>query len=798
MDQYSHVPPDSPGSGRQGAAFWSPASVLTAALRTFSTPVSIKDAAGTIRMVNEAMTRLLGRLAAEVEGRTARDVFPADIASVLEQDDRTVLIGGRTVTRDQLLPTRRGLVWVEVRKDPIIEDGVCVGVLTAMREISDHMEDLHRLRRSTGLLDRFFSQSLYAVACLDRRLTAVRVNEAYARLTGHDAADFIDRALFEVAPDDELEAICRRVLATGAPFRADARPVPTIRGDGAGSTFWDVSIQPIRDAAGVIDGLTVTLVDVTERKAAEAALHQSEHDKALILASISDMVAFFEHDDLRMTWTNVAAGGSVGTDKDALCGRPCHAVWGERDGPCPGCPVLEAFRTGQPADSEQTTPDGRVWSIRAFPVQDEAGGLKGVVEVGRDITDRKQADAALQRSLENLNAFFSLSRDLLAVVDADGRIVEANQTLLDRLGWTRAALIGQPMAVLRPADRQAEADTDLRDMQAGRVEILTHPLATSAGRPVQAETRIARGTWNGAPVLFTASRDLSALALSEEKFKKAFTNNATLMAITDPETGRFVEANEALLHVIGQRREAVIGRTSVELGLFPTQTIRNAMTREAARPGAQGPVEFRFTRPDGRPFIGEMTGHLITSGETPYMLTMVTDVTRQRELMAELEHRATHDGLTGLRNRQQGNRDLDQEAARAERMGTPLALVMIDVDHFKTVNDTLGHPGGDQVLREVSRRLKDRLREIDRLARWGGEEFVAILPGTDAAGALHLAETLRAAMAEATLDGIAPVTISLGVAVHRPGQSVAEWVTRADAALYAAKAAGRNCVRMAD
>jgi diguanylate cyclase (GGDEF)-like protein len=163
-----------------------------------------------------------------------------------------------------------------------------------------------------------------------------------------------------------------------------------------------------------------------------------------------------------------------------------------------------------------------------------------------------------------------------------------------------------------------------------------------------------------------------------------------------------------------------------------------------------------------------------------------------------VERQALVDGLTGLANRRHCEEVLAAEVSRSERFGTELAVVAVDLDDFKRVNDRHGHPCGDFVLRELAIVLRETLREIDVAARWGGEEFLLVLPGTNQAGALRLAERVRLALAERTLlapDGSGiDVTASLGVANHRRGQREAELVADADAALYEAKRAGKNRV----
>ncbi|SDE39233.1 sensor domain-containing diguanylate cyclase [Rhodospira trueperi] len=777
--------------------FWRSVALLSAALDATGDMVAIKDESLVVRFVNAAMARMIGRPVDRILGRTDGDLFTAEVAETFEDGDRTVLDTGCTVVRDQLLTTRDGLVWVSARKDPVMDGAHRVGVITVIHDIGGRVETERNLRETSSLLDRFFLQSVFAVAHLDRSLRILRVNDTFARRFGSPVNTAVGREPFTAPPGPDALAVFGRVLASGAPYAATATPFPAADTQDEGTSYWDISVQPVLDAAGVVDGLIVGLVDVTEREHAQRALRKSEREKALILGSISDMVAYYEQDDLRVTWTNAAAARSVGAPPGDLIGRDCFRIWAERDAPCPDCPVLQVFETGEPAEAEHTTPDGRTWSLRASPGIDEAGAIVGVVEVGRDISLQKRSDQAVRRSLANLNAYFSLSCDLLAVVDMNGCIVEVNGTLLDRLGWSREDLLGQSMVVLHPAEHRKEADSDLDDMLAGMVDTLTMPLVTRDGCRIPTETRIALGTWNNAPAFFTASRDLSELALSKEKFEKAFTNNATLMAITDPETGRVIDANAAFLRVFGRDRASVIGQTTVDLGLFPTHAIRDATIKALMESPKRRPIEHRFIRSDDGLFVGELSAELIDSGTTHYLLTMIVDVTHQRELMAELEHKATHDVLTGANNRQQADRVLEQEARRADRMNTPVSVIMADVDHFKAVNDRFGHPVGDRVLREVVERLDARVRETDLLARWGGEEFLVILPGTDSDGAGQLAETLRLALAETPMPEVGAVTISLGAAERRPGETVEEWVSRADQALYAAKASGRNAVRVA-
>ncbi len=169
----------------------------------------------------------------------------------------------------------------------------------------------------------------------------------------------------------------------------------------------------------------------------------------------------------------------------------------------------------------------------------------------------------------------------------------------------------------------------------------------------------------------------------------------------------------------------------------------------------------------------------------------------------DLRQDAATDGLTRLANRRSFDTQLREVAGRAMNSGEPLMLLLIDIDHFKRVNDTWGHQTGDQVLRLVASTLASATREGDFVARYGGEEFAVILPGTGPETAVAVAERVRRSfegrdiVARNSGKTIGGVTLSAGVALYDPGERLSEWVERADQALYAAKKSGRNRVMLA-
>ncbi len=177
-----------------------------------------------------------------------------------------------------------------------------------------------------------------------------------------------------------------------------------------------------------------------------------------------------------------------------------------------------------------------------------------------------------------------------------------------------------------------------------------------------------------------------------------------------------------------------------------------------------------------------------------YLTGAGVDSSASKALEADLRHRANHDSLTGLANRHHFENILRHELTRSERYGTPVALIMIDIDHFKTINDRYGHPVGDDVLRRFAESLKERIRVTDSVARWGGEEFMMVLPQTDAHEGLLLAEAVRNRVAKTPRPGPGRITLSSAVTVQREGESRQELLRRLDEVLYRAKREGRNRV----
>lgn len=196
--------------------------------------------------------------------------------------------------------------------------------------------------------------------------------------------------------------------------------------------------------------------------------------------------------------------------------------------------------------------------------------------------------------------------------------------------------------------------------------------------------------------------------------------------------------------------------------------------------------------------VGEATYELHISyvREVDLIRIYVLDITQRKRAEAEIHLLATTDSLTGIANRREFSAILAREVDRAKRYGTPMSLAMYDLDYFKRVNDTFGHDVGDYVLQTVTRLVKENIRANDVVARWGGEEFMVLMPQSDVQAARNASEKLRLAIAAHHFDKVGSLTASFGVAAFEPQDDLNSLLKRVDDALYRAKEQGRNRVEI--
>lgn len=297
------------------------------------------------------------------------------------------------------------------------------------------------------------------------------------------------------------------------------------------------------------------------------------------------------------------------------------------------------------------------------------------------------------------------------------------------------------------------------------------------------------------------------LRRSEERFRLTFDHapiGVALVSLHPDTVGSILRANPAFCSLVGREASEVTGSAILRF---------SAPEDKVAAEGRLGQMLFgavseyaeprRLVRADGRTLWTSMTSAVVTDddGSPSYLVAQFEDITARREAEELLTRQATHDSLTGLPNRFLLMDRIRQALTRAQNPGTLTALMFLDVDNFKAINDSRGHAAGDALLAEVSRRLNRASRKQDTVGRWGGDEFVVLcedLPDRTAAEALGH-RILKALSTPQDLDG-EPVKVltSIGIALAGPGITADELLSGADTAMYRAKEAGGECVRMHD
>lgn len=299
-----------------------------------------------------------------------------------------------------------------------------------------------------------------------------------------------------------------------------------------------------------------------------------------------------------------------------------------------------------------------------------------------------------------------------------------------------------------------------------------------------------------------ASEQERKLFADRQKFRAIFDNVRDYAIYTATLEGTVDEWNPSMKRYAGWTDD-VVGQPLSRL--FPKDDpdrpdIDQLLT-EARRVGSVETEGWRRKR-DGSRLWGNtvITPLPDETGAVRGYVVVSRDMTERKRLEDEMRELATTDPLTGACNRRQGGMMLAAEFERSARSGEPFSVLMLDVDHFKLVNDTFGHEAGDTVLKALVETCKEQLRTIDMVARWGGEEFLLLLRGADTAASVNVAERLRQTLSEVTVNSSAgqriAFTVSIGIAVSR-GSAIEETVRRSDAALYEAKASGRNRVTVA-
>jgi diguanylate cyclase (GGDEF)-like protein/PAS domain S-box-containing protein len=297
------------------------------------------------------------------------------------------------------------------------------------------------------------------------------------------------------------------------------------------------------------------------------------------------------------------------------------------------------------------------------------------------------------------------------------------------------------------------------------------------------------------------AKEALALTQSEERLRALHRNASDIVAILN-QNGAFIYEASSAWPILGYRTEDLLGRLLIDF--IPPDAIPEAegfLNSLLVEPGAKATIELRARHADGTWRDFEVVGkNLLSEPAINGLIVNLRDISERKRLMAELERLSETDVLTNTLNRRGFMKLAEREFERSRRLGQPLNVVMIDIDHFKSVNDVYGHAAGDMVLAMVADCCRSRIRNIDILCRFGGEEFIILLTDAALEAAHKVVARLHRAIASGrvtTIKGEVSVTASFGLAAVDPTAIELETAIRlADEALYEAKNSGRNCIKI--
>ncbi|MCK7575400.1 MAG: PAS domain-containing protein [Chromatiales bacterium] len=589
--------------------------------------------------------------------------------------------------------------------------------------------------------------------------------------------------------------------------------------------LYEITHIPQRNSAGELVRIQSLGRDITQcHQRIEQSLRDSRRQLSDIIDFLPDALLAIDRDKRVIIW-NQAIAKITGIPPEAMLGRGDYAYtvpfYGERRPQLmdlvfmPDAELERRYanvtREGDILTAEgfcNALHDGRgAWILaRVAPLRDAAGQVIGAMEIIRDITERKQAEEALRRS-EELLALFIRHSPIYAyikeVTPTESRVLQASDNFERMIGIRGRDMMGRCMDELFPPEFAAKISADdWRVVSNG--ELLTLDEDLDGHHYTSLKFPIVQG---GRTLLAGYTIDITERKRNEirlRQYESMITAMSDAVALIDSQY-RYLIVNEEYQRRTGLSRDRIQGRAIPELlgeSVFQTQ-IKEHFDR--CLNGETSQYQAWFDLPvTGRCFFDvRYAPYFDADGRVRGVISSSRDITELKRLEEDLRQLTRLDPLTQLFNRRYFFTLAEQEYQRFRRYHRPMALCMIDIDHFKSVNDRHGHLVGDAVLCTVAQTLHDSLRQVDILARYGGEEFVILLPETDRQTAYASAERLRAAVAERrieTSNGPISVTLSLGVVAidDGPAMPLERLLDAADQMLYRAKQTGRNRVEIRD
>jgi diguanylate cyclase (GGDEF)-like protein/PAS domain S-box-containing protein len=534
--------------------------------------------------------------------------------------------------------------------------------------------------------------------------------------------------------------------------------------------------------------------------------------ESAVLEHAPDALVVFDDAGLVCSW-NLQASALLGWSAEEAIGRPLGSLLAPAEDGDGGrdaiAALLEALGHADrtPIELRTRRQDGRTVAVGVKVARVPGDAVDRRVAVIRDLRPSEIARLEVQDLFETA---FSQAPIGIALIGLDGRWIKVNKALCESIGWSEQELLELTFQdVTHPDDLEADL-AQVRLLLEGRIAgyQMEKRYVKRSGEQVWAllSVSLVRDS-SGMPQHFIShSKDISRRKRDERRLRAAELearterDHATTIISAMNEgfaltvDGQITLVNDSLCRLTGFSREELVG-AELPFPFWPPEhqaqimILRNEIVAQRG-----GSLEVTLMRKSGERFEAEITAQPALDRESNLLgfVNTMRDVSVQRRQQRELERLAMTDSLTGLSNRHVLQEALEREVARARRHGLPLALILLDVDHFKQINDLYGHPVGDAVLKEVAQRLDQTIRAGEVLARLGGEEFAWLLPDTDAEGALSAADRAREAISGNAFGEVGPLTISAGVGVLADAVGHEQLYDLADRALYEAKQDGRD------
>lgn len=452
-------------------------------------------------------------------------------------------------------------------------------------------------------------------------------------------------------------------------------------------------------------------------------------------------------------------------------------------------------------------PQGKIYKSCFVPIKNKEGGVEKLMGITEDVTEHNKADELLHKSFEEIEDLYNCAPCGYHSLDKDGIIIQINDTELGWLGYTRDELTGKIkwIDIITPASQQTfrenfpllKTQGFIRDFEIEIIRkdgsILIGLLTATAVYDVGGDFVKSRTTVFD----ITERKRLEQKLVERETLFSAIFNQASSgIELIDPVTLRFIEVNPAACRMLGYTHEEFL-----RLRLFDTQADLNeealvAAVRQVEASGGMT-MENRHRSKNGDILDVEINSRFLDLPSRRLLIGTWQDITERKRAESKIKYLAYHDQLTELPNRELFYDRLSQAISQAKRKHMRLALLFLDLDGFKAVNDSYGHEAGDGVLQTVARRLQACVRGVDTVARLGGDEFIIILsevektedvPGVAAKIIQKLEEPILLNDAHQCSIGA-----SIGIAIYpEDGYEIDKLMSAADSAMYESKAKGKN------